>query len=256
MLMTHSAINKTMQSVPAVAVGPDVVTASSSYASRFEGPIGAWLLKVQEEAILGMLRSWPGARVLEVGGAHGQLTGALIEAGHQVTVFGSPMCSTEHIQKYLDQGKCTFTGGDLTRLPYKDQAFDVVIVIRLLAHMKLWEAFLAELARVARKAVIVDYPSKHSLGGLFPSLFGVKQAIEGNARRFSVIKTGVLQATFEDFGFEAREIFRQFTLPMAVHRVLKRPRLSAAVERACRILGLTQRIGSPVIANFTRNADR
>ena len=56
----------------------DIETSSDDYAARFAGEIGAWLLKVQEEATLRMLAAYPNAKILDVGGGHGQLTGALI----------------------------------------------------------------------------------------------------------------------------------------------------------------------------------
>ncbi|NEO49979.1 MAG: class I SAM-dependent methyltransferase, partial [Moorea sp. SIO4A3] len=52
----------------------DIETSSEDYASRFAGEIGAWLLKVQEDATLKMLTPYPKATILDVGGGHGQLT--------------------------------------------------------------------------------------------------------------------------------------------------------------------------------------
>ena len=67
----------------------DIETSSAAYASRFSGPTGSWLLRVQAEATLSMLQSYPQATILEVGGGHGQLTPHLLKAGHSVTVLGS-----------------------------------------------------------------------------------------------------------------------------------------------------------------------
>ncbi|WP_293161376.1 hypothetical protein [Okeania sp. SIO2C9] len=44
----------------------DVETSSDDYASRFAGDIGAWLLKVQEEATLTMLAPYPNGKILDV----------------------------------------------------------------------------------------------------------------------------------------------------------------------------------------------
>ena len=57
----------------------DIETSSDEYASRFSGEIGEWFLKVQEDATLGILAPFTQAKILDVGGGHGQLTGALIE---------------------------------------------------------------------------------------------------------------------------------------------------------------------------------
>ena len=56
---------------------------------RFSGAVGHWFLQRQAQLTLELLRALPGARVLDVGGGHGQLTRPLLEAGHPVTVLAS-----------------------------------------------------------------------------------------------------------------------------------------------------------------------
>ena len=63
----------------------DVETSSEGYARRFAGPVGRFFLERQAEATLDLLRPFPGASVLDVGGGHGQVTGPLVAAGHAVT---------------------------------------------------------------------------------------------------------------------------------------------------------------------------
>ena len=83
---------RTVVSSPAITAGeieretPDIETSSDAYAQRFSGQVGAWFLRIQEQVILNMLNRWPGASILEVGGGHGQVVGALIRQGHAVTV--------------------------------------------------------------------------------------------------------------------------------------------------------------------------
>ena len=67
----------------------DVETSSAAYARRFEGSVGRWFLDVQARTTLELLRPRPRTSVLEVGGGHAQLTGPLVEAGCDVTVYGS-----------------------------------------------------------------------------------------------------------------------------------------------------------------------
>jgi hypothetical protein len=40
---------------------------------------------------------------------------------------------------------------------------------------------------------------------------------------------------------------------MVVHRAMKKPKLSHAMESACRAVGLTSALGSPVILKLCRN---
>ncbi|MBE9126149.1 MULTISPECIES: class I SAM-dependent methyltransferase [unclassified Coleofasciculus] len=225
----------------------DIETSSDDYATRFTGEIGAWLLKVQEEATLKMLAPYPNANILEVGGGHGQLTGALIQNGYHVTVLGSAEICKARIQPFIDANQCSFNVGNILDLPYGDRAFDVVISYRLLAHVTQWQKFLAELARVADKAVIVDYPTVRSVNYIAPYLFKFKKGLEGNTRPFTCYKESEIIDYFKSLELTATERYPQFFLPMVLHRALKSPRISSASEKLTRFSGFTKVFGSPVI---------
>lgn len=235
---------------------PDIETSSEGYARRFAGPVGAWFLARQEAAVRRMANCWPGASVLEVGGGHGQVTGALIRDGHSVTVLGSDASCRRRIQPWCERGECQFMTGNLLDLPYSGEAFDVVVSLRLLPHMEAWPRLISELARVAKYAVIVDYPTLRSLNCLTPALFSAKRSLEGNTRPYRLFRQRELLAAFERQGFALREREPQFVLPMVLHRVGKLPQASAAVERFCAGLGLRGTFGSPVIACFERTRMR
>ena len=231
---------------------PDIETSSEDYARRFAGPVGAWFLQVQRVAVLRFLSRWPAARVLEVGGGHGQLAEAVSRAGHQITVHGSDEICRERIQGLMASGRCTFMKSDLLALPAAARSFDVVIAIRLLAHMQGWSQLIRELTRVARHAVIVDYPPARSFNSLSPVLFGAKRRAEGNTRTFHSFQDTEVDAAFaaQHFALAARE--REFFWPMVVHRMLRQPMVSRMLEAPCRLTGLTRRFGSPVISLFVR----
>ena len=144
----------------------DIETSSDDYAQRFSGEIGLWFLKVQEEVTLKMISPWPGATILDVGGGHGQLTGSLIDNGYRVSVLGSAEVCKKRIQEFIDRGLCEFTTGNIIELPYPDKAFDIVISFRLLPHVTKWKQLIRELTRVARRAVVVDYPSNPDNDGI------------------------------------------------------------------------------------------
>jgi 2-polyprenyl-3-methyl-5-hydroxy-6-metoxy-1,4-benzoquinol methylase len=232
--------------------GPDVEVSTEDYARRFAGPTGAWFLRVQADATLRMLRPWPGATILDVGGGHGQLTGPLAAAGYRVTVLGSdPRCS-RLIEGMVRNGGCSFATGDLLALPYPDRSFDVVTAFRLLAHLPEWRRFIGELARVARHAVIIDFAATRSLNVLSPLLFRLKHRVEGNTRPFALFKEADLVAEFGRHSFTPSERYGQFFLPMAGHRALNTSPLSRALEAPFRWSGLTSLLGSPVIMRLVR----
>ena len=228
----------------------DIFTSSDDYATRYAGRVGEWMLKVQEQAVLRMLASYPNASILDVGGGHGQLTPALVEDGYQVTVLASSEECKSRLRPWLDQ--IAFDVGSLMNMPYPARSFDAVISLRLMAHVKRWEEFIGELARVARKAVIVDYPEVRSINIVSTQLFSLKKRLEPNTRRFQCFREGDLLRVFKEVGFQRSDRFPQYFLPMMLHRALKQPRLSSALESISRAIGLTRLLGSPVILKVVR----
>ncbi len=231
----------------------DVETSSAGYAGRFAGPVGAWFLEVQARTTLNLLRPWPGARVLDLGGGHGQVLGPLVAAGYDVTVYGSAEVCGERLRTWTEAGRARFEAGDLLRASWPDRAFDVVICYRLLAHARRWRDLVAELCRLARHVVLVDYPSRRSVNALADAFFGLKKGVEGNTRRFAVFRDGEVVSAFAAASFEPTDRRPEFFFPMALHRALGSAPLAKAMEGSASALGLTRAFGSPVILRLERH---
>ena len=234
---------------------PDIESSSEAYAGRFAGPVGEHFLAVQERLTLDLLAPWRGGTVLDVGGGHAQLAGPLARAGYQVTVTGSSEVCGARLARLLPPGTVEFRAADLLALPYADRSFDVAISFRQLSHLGRWRDLLAELARVARHAVVVDYPDVRSFNLLYGALFRWKRAAEGNTRTFHCFPVGAVRRELARHGFGAPVARRQFFLPMVVHRVVGRAGFVRAAEGASRALGLTRAFGSPVILRMTRQGE-
>jgi SAM-dependent methyltransferase len=234
----------------------DVETSSEAYARRFSGGVGNWFLDVQARATLELLSALGPARrlrIVDVGGGHAQLAGPLADAGHDVTVVGSNDGCRARVQDLVDKNRVSFAAADLLRLPFEARSFDVALAFRLLPHVARWRDLVAELCRVAARAVIVDYPSRRSVNAIAAPLFGMKKRVEGDTRPFAVFADADVSGAFAANGFTVRETRRQFAVPMAVHRALGVAGASRAVEGAARAFGLTSLVGSPVIAEAFRS---
>ena len=232
----------------------DIETSSDGYAARFSGPVGAWMLGVQERVVRRLLESLPAGPILDVGGGHGQLALPLAAVGREVTVLGSDGSCARRLAPGIAGGRVRFLVGDVLALPFPDRSFDVVLCVRLLPHCDAWARLVAELCRVARAAVIVDYPTDESLNRVAPLLFGAKKRLEGNTRTFTLFRHREVARAFAATGWRVAERAPQFFLPMVLHRALGCRPCSAALEAACGALGLTRRWGSPVIALATPGA--
>lgn len=225
----------------------DIETSNNDYATRFAGPTGQWLLEVQEAITRELLDAPPGARLLDVGGGHGQLAIPLCRAGYALTVLASAESCRDRIESIITSGQCAFEVGNVLQLPYPDDHFDEVLCFRLLTHCGQWPGLVKELCRVSRGAVIVDYPTSQSLNAIAPMLFRAKKRIEKNTRSWKLFRHREVLAAFADAGYRPARRKAQFFLPMVLHRALKSRKVSALLEAPFRALGFTYMWGSPVI---------
>jgi 2-polyprenyl-3-methyl-5-hydroxy-6-metoxy-1,4-benzoquinol methylase len=231
----------------------DIETSSEDYARRFSGRVGHWFLDLQAATTLDLLRDLPtGASVLDVGGGHAQLTGPLLGAGYDVLVAGSDQSCAARLVPWREHRRFRFEVADLTSLPHSDQAFDAVLCFRLLPHSVAWIRLVRELCRVARRAVVVDYPSGRSVNVLADRLFRLKHRIEGNTRPYNIFQRAEVRAAFAERGFEVRQERPQFLLPMVLHRWLGWATLTRALELPGHLIGLRRILGSPVIIRADR----
>lgn len=232
----------------------DIATSSEDYATRFAGDVGRWFLETQTRHVLELLRSLPApASVLDVGGGHAQIAPALIDAGYAVTVAGSDPSCAVRLAPWIQRGSCRFEVADLLALPYPARSFDVVICLRLLPHSISWHELVAELCRVARHSVVLDYPSKRSANILSGQLFALKQGIERNTRPFMLFSPRQIRAAIVKNGLKVAAERPQFLVPMALHRLANRAGLSRTLEGMGQALGLTRWFASPVVVRADRN---
>jgi ubiquinone/menaquinone biosynthesis C-methylase UbiE len=144
-------------------------------------------------------------------------------------------------------GRLRFVASSLWSLPFPDGAFDAAIGVRLLAHVERFEALLAEMARVSRRCVIVDFAPQISSNFFEPLLFRLKRRVEGDTRPFFCYRTAQLRSPLTAAGFGSFRIEKQFFLPMVVHRRMARRNLSEMLERTAGTVGLTALLGAPAL---------
>jgi hypothetical protein len=111
---------------------------------------------------------------------------------------------------------------------------------------------VATLARLARRAVVVDYPTRRSVNAVADMLFGLKKGIEGDTRPFAIFSDADIEGAFAGHGFAPTGRRPQFFFPMALHRALRSAGLARGLERGAQALGLTRAFGSPVILRLER----
>ncbi len=192
--------------------------------------------------------------MLDVGGGHGQLAAPLLAAGHELTVLGSdPRCEAR-VREWTADGRARFLSADLLAPGLPERSFDVVLAFRLLPHVVRWPQLVATLARLARRAVIVDYPTRRSVNAIADLFFGLKKGVEKDTRPFTVFRDAEIAGAFAANGFCRTARRPQFLFPMALHRATGSVTLARALEAAASACLLTRLFGSPVIARFEPRA--
>ena len=229
----------------------DIHASSDEYAARFGNAIGAWMLGAQERALFKLVDS-ECTTVIDVGGGHGQIALPLAHTERSVTVVGSSPVCAQRLSTYIESGTISFKTANLIELPYGDRAFNLATSFRLISHCTAWRTLVAELCRVSDHAVIIDYPVWFSVNILTPLLFTIKRYIEGNTRTYRMFSTLELAREFKKNGFRLERSEKMFMWPMALHRAIKNPSISAKLEAPARWFGLTRLFGSPVVAKFVR----
>ncbi len=231
----------------------DVETSSDDYARRFAGPVGDLFLEQQAKDTVELLEGLPrGARILDVGGGHAQLTPALVQAGFETVVLGSDRRCGTRVTSWVRSGRCQFHVGDLLNLPYADASFDAVICFRLLPHTEEYGLLVSELCRVAKRTVVVDFPSWRSINVVSNLMFGLKKGFERNTRPFTLFRPGQVRSLFACSGFRTTAARPQFLWPMVLHRMLGSATAVKALETPGRWLGLRRLFGSPIIVRADR----
>jgi 2-polyprenyl-3-methyl-5-hydroxy-6-metoxy-1,4-benzoquinol methylase len=232
----------------------DIETSSEEYANRFTGKVGKFFLDVQTAITLDLLKPWQKATILDVGGGHAQLAVPLVHRGFHVTVTGSSEECRNRLDRLMEAGSFRFQQSNILSLPFEDKCFDVVVAFRLLPHVRQWKNLIAEMCRVSRKAVLVDYPDILSFNIVSEYLFRAKKAIEGNTRPFTCFSREEITTEFLKHGFTHPVLRPELFVPMALHRAMNSATISKTLEYLSRVSGMTHLFGSPVILRVTSSA--
>jgi len=91
--------------------------------------------------------------VIDVGCGNGWLLGQISASRPQVALFGVDVVDAPRLG-----GSYRYARAVVERLPFKDDAFDVVVCTHTLEHLLDLEAAVAELSRVARHKLVVVVP--------------------------------------------------------------------------------------------------
>ncbi len=226
----------------------DPATARTFDARRFGGPIGEMIARDQADTLKRFLGDVRGKSILDVGTGTGRAALLLAADGAHVTGVdaSSEMLAVARTHAAEQQAQVQFDVGDAHALRYPDRAFDCAVSLRVLMHTPRWQTCVAELCRVARDRVLIDYPSLSSVAALQAGLRHVAHGCGAATEPYRVFSGRQIARSFEANGFRLLAVDRQFVLPIAVHKALGSPGFTTASERLFDRAGLLRLLGSPV----------
>jgi SAM-dependent methyltransferase len=225
---------------PAVAAAFD--------AERFGGPIGAYLLESQAALIRVAFAPASGPLILDVGTGTGRA--AITLASHGARVVGvdasAAMLSVARARA-ADAGQRVSLGqADAQRLPFADRSVDGAVSLRVLMHAVDWRACVAELCRVTRWRIVVDFPALVSFAAIESGVRRVGRALGRPVEAYRVLAEQQVSNALRTGGFHIVLVHRQFVLPIALHKAVGRLAMTRRVEGGLRGIGLLALVGSPV----------
>jgi len=136
--------------------------------------------------VLGILKGVGPGNLLDVGSGRGAFLWPLLDAfpGLAVTAVDLDARRAEELASLRAGGVARLTAltADAADLPFKDRDFDVVTALEVVEHTKDPLAALREVARVARRVVVVSVPSREDDNPGHLHLVGRELITEGFSR--------------------------------------------------------------------------
>jgi ubiquinone/menaquinone biosynthesis C-methylase UbiE len=230
------------------SVYADPAMAEAFDALRFGGSIGRLIAETQEQVIASFLAPVEGKSILDVGTGTGRAALALAARGARVTGVdaSADMLAVAERRAAAAKLAVTFVHGDAHGLDFPDRSFDAVVCLRVLMHTPDWRRSLAELCRIARARVVLDYPAIGSAAAVQAATRRVAHAFGARVEAYRVFSDRAVAGAMAANGFRIVGIHRQFVLPIAFHKQLDSAAFTGRLEGALARLGLTRLLGSPV----------
>ncbi len=223
-------------------------------ALRFGGPIGQMVQHSQDVLLMAAFGPIRGRTILDVGTGTGRAALAFARAGAVVTGIDASEQMLAVARRTAEERKlgAAFHVGDAHAIPFGDQQFECAVSLRVIMHTPDWQQCVAELCRVAKWRVVVDFPSSKSAAALESRARLKKLARGEKVEAYRTLAVDEVRAVIEAAGFRIIGVHKQFVLPINFHKIFNMPALTQAIEGVLRVGGLLRVFGSPVTITAER----
>lgn len=131
------------------------------YEAWYETPRGAWMGTAEAEALLRLGKIGIDTYVLDAGCGTGWFSRRFAAAGARITGIDRDPAMLACARGL--GGKVEYLEGDMRALPLPDKSFDVVTAVTSLCFVADETRALAEMARLARRRIVLGLLHRHSL---------------------------------------------------------------------------------------------
>lgn len=217
-------------------------------ALRFGGPIGGHLAECQATILREAFAPLEGRSILDVGTGTGRAAVELAQAGAHVLGVDASAEMLDVARARAREAGVTLELGlaDAHQLPFGDRTVEGAVSLRVLMHAIDWRRCLAELCRVARWRVAVDFPAALSFAAMESGARHAAVRLGRRVEAYRVMREAEVAAAFRASGYRVVLVRRQFVLPIALHKKVGSLPVTLAVEGGLRAVGLLRALGSPV----------
>lgn len=138
--------------------GSTVVDTSNYRKHMSENPIQRRLIDRFHHKITGIVSRLNPASILDAGCGEGFVADIFFKAMPAVEITGFDVLEDSVKLAQIRNPRGTFAVGDIYNIAHPDNSFDVVCCFEVMEHLHQPDRALAEMARVARKAVVLSVP--------------------------------------------------------------------------------------------------
>ena len=232
-------------------------TARSFESQRFGGPIGSYLRVRQQRHLARWLGDPAGKTVLDIGAGTGRAAIPLAAAGARVVAADASEAMLAEARRKAEAAgaELTFERCDAMALPFGDRAFEAVLCLRVLLHVRDWRRALDEACRCAGRTLVLDFPPRWALASLQVPARAVASLFRPAVQRFRLFSLRQVRRRLARHGFAVRRVDRLWVMPIALHKLIGSRRLTLGTERFLSWFGLRRLFGAPVTVLARREAE-